>query len=110
MKLPNGERAFISPEKLTGYLLSDTHPSGYAKARFFRSLGFTAANAELLAAQLLAVAQTTDGAVLSSSSHGQKYSLMGTIVAPNGRHALVQTVWIIESDDERPRFVTAYPA
>lgn len=110
MRLPNGEQAFIPPEKLTGYLLSDTPPSGQSKARFFRSLGFTPAHADLLAEQLCEVARSTDGAVLSSSPHGQKYSLVGTIVAPDGRRARVQTVWIIEPDDERPRFVTAYPA
>ncbi len=26
MKLPNRENAYISPEKLTDYLLSETHP------------------------------------------------------------------------------------
>jgi hypothetical protein len=110
MKLPNGDRAFVPPEKLTGYLLSDTHPSGQSKARFFRSLGFTPANADALAEQLRNVARDANGAVLSSSPHGQKYSLVGAIIAPDGRRALVQTVWIIEPDDERPRFVTAYPA
>lgn len=110
MRLPHGERAFIPPEKLTGYLLSDTHPVGKSKAHFFRSLGFTPTHADVLAAQFLEIARITDGAVLSISPHGQKYSLTGTIVAPDGRHALVQTIWIIEPDDDRPRFVTAYPA
>jgi len=110
MKLPNAERAFILPEKLTSYLLSETHPVGKSKARFFRNLGFTPINADVLAAQIIEIARTTDNAVLSSSPHGQKYSLVGTVVSPDGRHALVQTVWIIEADDDRPRFVTAYPA
>ena len=32
MKLPNSEQAYIPPEKRTGYLLSDSHPSGQAEA------------------------------------------------------------------------------
>lgn len=69
MKLPNGERAFVPPEKLAGYLLSETHPTGQSKARF-----------------------------------------IGTIVAPDGRQAVIRTVWIVEPGVDRPRFVTAYPA
>ena len=110
MKLPHGEQAFVPPEKLSGYLLSETHPTGLSKARFFRSLGFTVETAHLLEGQLLALARNIEGAVPSSSPHGQKYSLIGTITAPNGRQARIQTVWIIEPGDERPRFVTAYPA
>jgi hypothetical protein len=59
---------------------------------------------------LCAIARTADNAVLSTSPHGQKYVVVGTVQSPTGRTALVQTVWIIESDDDRPRFVTAYPA
>nr|WP_044200857.1 DUF6883 domain-containing protein [Oscillochloris trichoides] len=110
MKLPNGDQAYIPPEKLTGYLLSETHMVGQAKARFFQRLGFTSANADLLAAQLLNIAHNADTAILSSSPHGQKYSLIGMIYGPDQRIARVQTIWIIEPDDNRPRFVTAYPA
>lgn len=110
MKLPHGEQAFVPPEKLSGYLLSETHPTGQSKARFFRGLGFTLKTAHLLEAQLLALATATESAVPSPSPHGQKYSVVGTIVAPDGRRALVQTVWIVEPGEPRPRFVTAYPA
>lgn len=110
MRLPNGEQAFIPIEKVSGYLLSETHPTGQSKARFFRALGFTAEHADVLAAQLLTLARTAEQAVASPSPHGQKYSIVGPIVAPDGRRVLVQTVWIIEPGESRPRFVTAYPA
>jgi len=109
MKLPNGERAFVPPEKLAGSLLSGTHPSGQSKARFFRSLGFSTDSPDLRAAQLRTIARTADSAVLSHAPHGQKYRLFGTIVTPGRQTARVQTVWIIESGNDRPRFVTAYP-
>ena len=110
MRLPNGEQAFIPREKLIDYLLSEQHPSGQAKARFFRSLGFDVTHADLLAQQLLTLAQDAEDAVESHSLHGQKYSLIGTITGRHGRSALVQTIWIIEPGDDRPRLVTAYPA
>ena len=38
MKLANGELARVALEKIEGYLLSDSHPVGRSKARFFRSV------------------------------------------------------------------------
>lgn len=48
MPLPNSEQAYVPPEKLTGYLLFETHAVGKEKARFFRAYGFTKENAHLL--------------------------------------------------------------
>ena len=40
MKLPNVEQAEVPQEKITGYLLSNTHRDGKHKAAFFLSFGF----------------------------------------------------------------------
>ena len=40
MMLPNAEDAYIPPEKLTDYLLLETHAVGKSKAKFFRSHGY----------------------------------------------------------------------
>jgi hypothetical protein len=46
MKLPNGDRAEIQMEKLTGYCLNPDHSSGKHKAKVFAAaLGITAENA-----------------------------------------------------------------
>jgi hypothetical protein len=37
MKLPNGDQAEISMQKLIGYCLNPEHPSGKHKARVFES-------------------------------------------------------------------------
>lgn len=58
MKLPNSDKAIIPKDKLTDYLLSETHPVGSSKAKFFRGLGFNEANANVLAKLLLHMAQT----------------------------------------------------
>lgn len=38
--LPNADRAIVPERKVTGYLLSETHPDGRGKARFFSAYGF----------------------------------------------------------------------
>ncbi|WP_254174154.1 DUF6883 domain-containing protein [Planktothrix pseudagardhii] len=49
MKLPNGNQAEISLQKLVGYCLNQEHSSGKHKARVFASvLGITTNNAEVL--------------------------------------------------------------
>lgn len=45
--LPNAEDAYIPWEKLTDYLLSETHAVGKAKARFFRAHGYNENNLHL---------------------------------------------------------------
>ena len=40
MRMPNAHLATIDPAKVREYLLSDSHPVGQFKARFFRSFGF----------------------------------------------------------------------
>ncbi len=42
--MPNADHAIIEQSKLEGYLLSEVHPVGRFKARFFARLGFTADN------------------------------------------------------------------
>ena len=44
MQLPNRLQAYIPSEKLSAYLLSETHAVGKAKATFFRALGFNETN------------------------------------------------------------------
>ena len=109
MKLPRGDDAVVPLRKLTEYLLSETHPVGSSKAGFFRNRGFCNDNFRLLENGLLALARDEDVIEVTSSPHGVKYVIDGQIEAPRGGMIVVRTVWIIESDQGPPRFVTAYP-
>ena len=106
MKLPNARAADIAPEKIESYLLSEAHPVGRSKARFFRSLGFGRADSELLRQELLRIAAEGEAQEVEAP-FGPKYLVEGVVVGRLGA-ANIRTVWILES--ERPRFVTAYPA
>jgi len=110
MKLPNRENAFIPPRKLGEYLLSLTHPVGRSKAEFFRGLGFDEGNIALLEQGLLAIVRDREVTDTITSSHGMKYIVEGELPTPVRGSVEIRTVWIVEPDDTRPRFITAYPA
>ncbi len=108
-KIPNSEQAWIPTEKLVNYLLSNVHPVGRSKAGFFRSCGYSESNLDVLKRDLLSVLIRSTSADLAESQFGRKYLVRGSVITPTGKTIEIQTVWIIESHDPRPRFVTAYP-
>lgn len=109
MKLPNGNKAIISEDKLIDYILSETHATGKFKAKFFRKLGFNETNVNLLEKQLRKLAKSQEVTDVVSSEYGTKYIIDGAIDTPNRTVAKVRTIWIIEKWETRPRFVTVYP-
>ena len=110
MYLPNREAAFIPAEKLTGYLLSESHALGRSKARFFRAFGFGEESIGLLEQGLLSIARHTEVDEEKPSAYGTKYVIRGRLETPSGAVVRIETVWIIEAGEDNPRFVTAYPA
>lgn len=58
--LPNADRAIIEPAKLRDYLLSEMHPVGRFKARFFHALGYEADAWKLLHDDLLRLAASNE--------------------------------------------------
>ena len=108
--MPNREHAYIPSPKLLGYLLSETHSVGKAKAKFWRAVGFDRTNVAMLEQGLIAIAHAEEVKEIIPSPHGVKYLLEGSLQTPIGRVVQVRTVWIIDTGQDRPRFVTAYPA
>jgi hypothetical protein len=109
MRLPNGANAYVPREKLVDYLLSETHAVGKSKARFFRGFGFDETNVTQLEQALLTIARRENVRDVNTSSHGVKYVIDGSIQTPNGAIVRIRTVWIIETEQDKPRFVTAHP-
>jgi len=95
---------------LTDYLLSETHPIGRWKAKFFRALGFDESNVNLMLDGFKKIAHSEDVVEVTSSAHGTKYVVEGSLLTPEEDHVYVKTVWIIDKDQDIPRFVTAYPS
>lgn len=109
MKLPYRKSTYIPKAKLTEYLLSETHPVGSSKARFFRGLGFNKTNIDKFTESLLRISQENDVKETRNSLYGINYVIDGKMETPNGGMATITTVWFIKTGQKRPRFVTAYP-
>lgn len=109
MTLPDKENAYIPLLKIKDYLLSETHPIGKSKAKFFRSLGFNDTNGDLLKQGLLTIARMDDIREAVSSTHGVKYVIDSRLQTPSGEAVKIRTIWIIDKGQTRPRFVTTYP-
>lgn len=109
MKLPNSKNAYIPKKKLTEYILSETHPVGSAKAKFFRGLGFNDTHLEQLAKLLLHIAKTNDVKNVRKLAYGTNYLIEGKIETPSGKTVIIATVWFIQASKAKPSFVTAYP-
>lgn len=109
MRIPNAAEAVVPEEKLIKYLLALSHPVGGSKARFFRAHGFNKSAIGGLVEGLKAIAGRGEARAITTP-FGTKYVVAGDLPTPRGTTIRVETVWIIEANETRPRFVTAYPA
>lgn len=83
MKLPNGDCAVITMEKIRGYCLNIEHPSGRHKAKVFASaLGITADNADVLKALVMRAAVEGDVVQPSETTFGQMLTVDWRIPGP----------------------------
>lgn len=110
MPLPYADHAIIPPDKIVAYLLNEANPRARGKAAFFLSFGFTTAQPEVLAAALLAHAQTQSVISSRPAYDGTNYAIEGTLRTPDGRNPLVLSIWFIGKAETFPRLVTAYSA
>ena len=108
MKVPNAASAVVGEGKVRDYLLSSIHPVGRYKAQFFGSLGYDQESWRRLALDLRAILANEVSKVVEID-FGTKYVVPGQVVALDGAATNVITVWIILSDEDVPRLVTAYP-
>jgi len=108
-QLPLVSKALVPRKKIVGYLLSQSHSSGRDKAVFFEHFGFTLTSWETLAQALLQHATQHEIAKQEASPFGIRYVIEGPLQTPSGRIPQVRSVWFIETGEEAPHFVTAYP-
>jgi hypothetical protein len=108
--MPNAAEAVVTDDKLKSYLMSVEHPSGREKAAFFTTLGFGETTLEDLKQALLTIGRSGKLLAAIDTRFGSKYVVDGYMTGPAQRSAGVRTVWIMESGEDRPRLVTAYPA
>jgi hypothetical protein len=107
MKLPNGDRAVIPIQKITGYCLNPNHAKGKHKARVFQAvLNITADNADILIALIQQAAIEGDVVQQDSTPQGQIFKVDWEVPNTNGEQ--LRTTWEIAHNTEIPRLVTAF--
>jgi hypothetical protein len=109
MQLPHASEAIIPRDKVENYLLDLAHPIGGGKARFFLYFGFRREEWEILVDAFRKHAQANRVVDSISDPDGVTYLVEGPLETPSNRTPRVRTIWLIESGEIAPRFVTAYP-
>jgi hypothetical protein len=108
MKLP-GQDAIIPPEKLRDYILSPSHPDGRGKAAYLAQLGYSQGDWLRLEVDLREQHLSHEAQPGKYSPYGRKYEILAPLAGPNGATAWVRSIWIVLSDENRPRLVTLIP-
>ena len=108
VRLPYADAAIVPPEKITLYLLNETHPDGRGKAAFFLHLGFKVDAHEMLQAALLRLVHSTE-MTESAFAFGLKYVGIGLLICPDGRQVRVTSVWVLRGGRPPPYLVAAQP-
>jgi hypothetical protein len=109
MQLPGLESAIVPRQKVEDYLLNLDHPIGGGKAKFFIHFGFQRERWEELVAALLRHAGENLVAEMLTDADGISYLIEGRMLTPSGRQPNLRSVWLVETGELAPRFITAYP-
>src|SRR5258706_4797877 len=110
MLLPYRKSTIITKAKIINYLLSETHDRGKSKAKFFRGIGFNESNIGVFEKILLTIARMEEVQYIDKEKEDIviKYTIIGTIKAPNGREYPIKTVWAMEVGSKIPHLATAF--
>jgi len=82
----------------------------WREQNYFLSLGFTKDVADQLEDALLKIAKFEEVTQEITTDYGTKFIVDGDLLTLKGKNARIRTVWVVDSHDKVPRFVTAYPA
>lgn len=99
----------IAVEKLRDYILSPTHSEGRAKAAYLAMLGYAQNDWKQLETDLRQQVLSREAQPGKHSPYGEKYEIVAPLTGPNGKTALVRTIWIILHGETAPRLVTLIP-
>jgi hypothetical protein len=107
MKLPNGGRAIVDLEKLTGYCLNLHHPRGRNKARVFASFGIRLEHAQDLRMAILQAAKEFNADIGELDPFGQRYTIDFDL-AHHDKTARIRSTWIVLTGEDTPRLTSCY--
>ena len=107
-RLPHGALAIVDITKIESYCLNPSHPRGCHKARVFQKVfGVTQKDAGWLRDALLVAAERASATLMVSDAWGDQWRLDANVTR-HERSAVVRTIWIIRTNEFRPRFVSGW--
>ncbi len=107
--LINASQARIDPRKLVGYSLASGHSRGGDKALVLeRVLGYNRANADELAARILAGKLVTPVRSWRDIEFGRQFLVDLAMSGPTGREVTLRTGWIFLPGESFPTMTTAF--
>ncbi len=109
MKIPNGDKAVIAPEKLRDYLLNPAHRRGGSKAHLLVSLGYSADDWQRLEADLRAQHLNGDVDCEADTDYGKRFEIIAPLGGQSGHAVIFRSVWQIDLGTDYPRLITMYP-
>ncbi|MCL5977352.1 MAG: hypothetical protein M1147_04375 [Nitrospirae bacterium] len=111
MKLPNSKNAYISSSKLLDIMTALRSGNGcpWDKEQTAESLKPFLVEETYEVLEALDEGDPKKIKEVITSPHGVKYLIEGSIQTPTGTYIKLRTIWIIDSGQDYPRFVTAYP-
>jgi hypothetical protein len=106
MKLPLD--AIIASAKLTVYLLVWRNADD--KSQFLAQAGYSQENWQQLEADLRNQILTLDAVPSDEPNRfGDVYEIRGILSGPNGIELAVITIWMVEYETSKTKFITLYP-
>jgi len=109
MKLPSRNRAVITSEKITDYLLNEIHRRGGSKARLLARFGYTNENSERLVADIRRYHVEAEVDSVRETAYGTRYEIRAQLQTPSGRTLTVRTIYQIDKGKDFPRLITLFP-
>ena len=107
--IPRANRAVVARKKLEGYVLNPEHEVGRHKARVFAAaLGIHQGDWQYLRDRLKAGVVSAPVSTVRETPWGALYEVVVAVDGLNDETHRVMSAWLLASDDEPPRLVTAY--
>ena len=106
MNLP--QDAVIALEKLNGYLL--VWKPADDKSKFLAKAGYVLKNWPQLEADLRSQILPLEAVpIVETNIFGDRYSIRGNLVGPNGVNLATVTIWMTEFETGATKFITLFP-
>lgn len=107
-RIPGSESATVGDNRIISYLFNENHERGKHKARVFRALGYSTANASDFEAAILSQVASVEGQFQKDNGWGgQNWQAIVRLPTTGGTVEL-RTYWEVRPDAP-PKFLTAHP-